>query len=191
MIVAKTSKKERFVGKTFQLLPWYTRVLQKHNIIPTLPRTLGQRFQSLSYKMVTIITWDSVSLTLEEIVPPESIMMPNVRAPNFCGSYIGSCTIRAVQVGMCWYHKMEDQHCHTSLFRYLTKARIGGWWKKAHSFYYSLCTAFQPRAFLLFFWNAHKKWGETAYWSSCKEAEDRENSLTQKPVGVLLQHAAK
>lgn len=76
--------------------------------------------------MVTIITWDSVSLTLEEIVPPESIMMPNVRAPNFCGSYIGSCTIRAVQVGMCWYHKMEDQHCHTSLFRYLTKARIGG-----------------------------------------------------------------
>ena len=42
MIVAKTSKKERFVKQTFQLLPWYTMALQKHNIIPKLPRTLGQ-----------------------------------------------------------------------------------------------------------------------------------------------------
>lgn len=55
--------------------------------------------------MVTIITWNSVSLTLEETVPPECIMMPNVRAPNFCGSCICSCTIRAVQVGVCYIIK--------------------------------------------------------------------------------------
>ena len=55
--------------------------------------------------MVTIITWDFISLRVEETVLPESITMPNVRAPNFCGSCVCSCAIRAVQVGVYYIIK--------------------------------------------------------------------------------------
>lgn len=116
----------------------------------------------------------------------ESVMVSHVRAPNFCSGSVYSCIIRNMRVYVCYNIKWSNNITVQAYSEISQKPGQGANGRKHTPF-----TIVSVQLFNLFLYSFFSGMQRKGIRWKLAEVENDKYSLTLKPMGVPLQHAAK